>query len=142
MTCQIAPQREERGGQRKATQQRSWLVLSLVYDEASELSRSLEVTSTLKTLLFLSGLAEWPVGFMRGCQARIAGRVENCCRIGQRIRKLLFRKCLSFSSSIACCYGDCNINSPQQRLSIHSRINIATAHNTAHTLASKSLGVS
>ncbi len=39
VTCQVAPKREERRGQRKATQQRSWLVLSLVYDEASELSR-------------------------------------------------------------------------------------------------------
>jgi hypothetical protein len=38
-TWQVAPKREERGGQRKATQQRSWLVLSLVYDKASELSR-------------------------------------------------------------------------------------------------------
>ncbi len=39
-TCQVAPKREERGGQRKATHQRSFLVLSLVYDEASELSRN------------------------------------------------------------------------------------------------------
>jgi len=39
VTWQVASKREERRGQRKATQQRSWLVLSLVYDEASELSR-------------------------------------------------------------------------------------------------------
>jgi hypothetical protein len=38
-TCQIAPQREERGGLPLATEERSVLVLSLVYDEASELSR-------------------------------------------------------------------------------------------------------
>ena len=40
VTCQIAPRREERGVQRKATEERSLLVLSLVYSEASELSRS------------------------------------------------------------------------------------------------------
>src|SRR6266702_3016419 len=34
VTGQVAPQREERGGQSKATEERSLLVLSLVYEEA------------------------------------------------------------------------------------------------------------
>jgi len=40
-TCQLAPKREERGGRRKAMEERSLLVLSLVYDQASELSRNI-----------------------------------------------------------------------------------------------------
>jgi len=42
-TWQLTPKREERGGLPLATEERSVLVLSLVYNEASELSRKEEL---------------------------------------------------------------------------------------------------
>ena len=44
-TCQVAPKKEGKGGQRKAREERGLPVLSLVYDQASELSRSVDLLS-------------------------------------------------------------------------------------------------